>query len=394
MANNGAITVWVGTKKGAFALSSADSRSGEFKIGEPQFLGGEIFHIVQDPRKPEQLVMAARTGHLGPTIYHSADAGKTWNEATRPPQFPKAAEGEKGPAVGRTFWLQPGHASQSGTWWAGVDFTIRDPNQPWFFAGPSNQVTLFRSQDGGASWDEAPGLRTYFATLDPERTGFAPGGSMLHSIQVDPRDARHMYISMSTAGTFESLDEGSTWKPLNKGVEATFFPEEAPPEYGQDPHCMTIHPANPDRLYQQNHCGIYRLDRPGETWERIGKNMPADVGDIGFPIVPHPRNADTVWVFPMDGGGVWPRTSPAGKPSVFRTADAGKSWQRQDQGLPRDNAYWTVLRQGMTADWHDPVGLYFGTTSGEVWMSDSEGAAWRQLASHLPYIMSVTVARG
>ena len=159
-----------------------------------------------------------------------------------------------------------------------------------------------------------------------------------------------------------------------------------------DPHCVRLCPGNPDRLYQQNHCGIYRIDRPSNEWVRIGKAMPKQVGDIGFPMVLHPRDADTAWVFPMDGQTVWPRTSPDGKPAVFATHNGGKSWTRLDTGLPEKQAWWTVKRQAMSADASDPVGLYFGTTSGELWMSRDEGKGWTCIARHLPEIYSVEAA--
>jgi hypothetical protein len=156
-----------------------------------------------------------------------------------------------------------------------------------------------------------------------------------------------------------------------------------------DPHCIRICPTNPDRLYQQNHCGIYRLDRPSDTWVRIGRTMPKQVGDIGFPLVVHPRDADTAWVFPMDGTQVWPRTSPDGRPAAYVTRNGGKTWQRLDAGLPKKQGWWTVKRQAMTADASDPVGLYFGTTSGELWTSRDEGRRWTCMARHLPEIYAV-----
>jgi hypothetical protein len=160
-----------------------------------------------------------------------------------------------------------------------------------------------------------------------------------------------------------------------------------------DPHCVRMCPSNPDRLYQQNHCGIYRLDRPAEEWVRVGRKMPKRVGDVGFPMVVHPRDADRLWVFPMDGGSVWPRTSPDGIPAVYTTRNGGNTWQRLDNGLPPQQAWWTVKRQAMTADAHDPVGLYFGTTSGELWGSRDEGARWTNIAQHLPEIFAVEAAQ-
>jgi hypothetical protein len=213
----------------------------------------------------------------------------------------------------------------------------------------------------------------------------------MHSINIDPRDPNHIYIGMSGGGVFESRDKGADWRPLNAGCRADFMPDPYP-EFGHDPHCMRLHPAAPDILYQQNHCGIYRMDRNEGKWVRIGENMPKSVGDIGFPMVLHPRDPDTVWVFPMDGTQVWPRTSPGGKPAVFVTRNAGKRWQRLDNGLPKGQAWLTVFRQAMTADAHHPIGLYFGTTCGEVWASNNEGAKWRCIARHLPHIYAVEAA--
>src|SRR5208337_3761925 len=165
----------------------------------------------------------------------------------------------------------------------------------------------------------------------------------------------------SIGGVFESTNGGGDWAPLNEGVAADFLPDPNA-AYGHDPHCLIQHPLQPDRLYQQNHCGSYRLDRPSRRWVRIGNAMPKRIGDIGFPIVAHPRDADTVWVLPMDGSKVWPRTPPGGRPAVYRSRNGGASWQRLDRGLPRTHAWFTVLRQAMCADERTRVGLYFGTT--------------------------------
>jgi hypothetical protein len=242
--------------------------------------------------------------------------------------------------------------------------------------------------DGVAGFNAHPMRDAWCATGGGQGT---PDGSTMHSILVDPRDARHMYVAMSDGGVFETMDQGRDWRPLNRGMAADFIPTPDP-EFGHDPHCVIQHPAMPDRLYQQNHCGIYRLDRPAERWTRIGDAMPRDTGDIGFAIVAHPRDPDTAWVFPMDGTDVWPRTSPSGRPAIYVTHDAGASWTRQDRGLPPSQAWLTVLRQAMTADECDPVGLYFGTTSGEVWGRIDEGADWRSLVAHLPRILSIELA--
>jgi hypothetical protein len=155
---------------------------------------------------------------------------------------------------------------------------------------------------------------------------------------------------------------------------------------------VRLHPRAPDRLYQQNHCGIYRIDRPADRWTDIGLAMPKSVGPIGFPMVLHPRDPDTLWVFPMDGSDVWPRISPGGKPAVYRSVNGGKTWQRQATGLPKSQAWWTVKRQAMTADQAPAVGVYFGTTSGEIWGSRDEGRSWKCLVRNLPHIYAVEAA--
>lgn len=369
------VVVLVGTRKGAFVLRSNAARK-TWSVAGPHFLGSIVYHVVLDPRDHKTLLVACRTGHLGPTVFRSRDGGKTWKEATQPPAFPKAAAGETGRVVDHVFWLTPGHTSEPNTWYAGT-----------------SPQGLFRSQDGGVTWSSVTGFNDH--PDRPKWTGteqdLTPDGGKLHSILVDPRDAAHLYLGLSSGGFFESLDAGASWRRLNKGCDRVFAADD--PDEGHDPHCVRLHPQQPDRLYMQNHCGIYRLDRPSDTWVRIGRAMPKKVGDIGFPMTVHPRDPDTAWVFPMDGGSVWPRVSPDGKPAVYVTRDAGKSWQRQDRGLPREQAWLTVKRQAMAADDVDTVGLYFGTTSGELWMSRNEGDTWTCIARHLPHIYSVETAR-
>ncbi|MGH8663365.1 MAG: glycosyl hydrolase [Burkholderiales bacterium] len=367
--------VLVATRKGAW-LYRGDAARETWQVEGPHFLGHVISHLVLDPRDGRTLLAAAKTGHLGPTVFRSTDLGRSWKEAAKPPAFARAANEESARAVDHTFWLTPAPASQPDVWYAGT-----------------SPQGLFRSEDGGVSWEpfsmvnDDPNYRRWMGTVQDG----TPDGPKLHSIIVDPRDPNHLYFAMSGGGVHESSDGGRTFTPLLDGLEVVEGFDNSEPTF-HDPHCVRLCPSNPDRLYQQNHCGIYRLDRPSKRWVRIGKNMPADVGDIGFPMVVHARNADTAWVLPMDGSDVWPRTSPGGKPALYGTRNGGETWERLDAGLPREQAWWTVKRQAMCADAADPVGLYLGTTSGELWASGDEGRNWRSIARHLPEIYAVETA--
>ena len=373
--NTRRLVLLVATRKGAW-LFHGDARRGAWRVDGPHFLGHIISHLVLDPRDGKTLLAAAKTGHLGPTIFRSTDLGVNWREAARPPAFRQAAAGTAGRAVDHSFWLTPAHADEPDTWYAGT-----------------SPQGLFRSGDGGLTWapfspiNEDPQYRKWMGT---EQDG-TPDGPKLHSIIVDPRDRKHLYFAMSGGGVHESRDGGETFAPLVDDME-TVEGFDASDLAFHDPHCVRLCPSDPDRLYQQNHCGIYRLDRPSTRWVRIGRTMPQEIGDIGFPLVVHPRDANTAWVFPMDATTVWPRTSPGGRPAAYATRDAGATWQRQDVGMPAGQAWWTVKRQAMTCDRFDPVGIYFGTTSGELWMSPDEGRRWECIARHLPEIYAVEAA--
>ncbi len=374
--------ILVGTRKGAWIVEGNKDRS-DWTIKGPMHLGAVVSHYVADPRVPGYQLMSVGSGHLGPSVFISRDTGATWTEAQKPPAFaavPGAEPGSPGRSVDHVFWLTPGHASEPDVCYAGT-----------------SPQGLFKSLDGGNTWQEVEGFNHHpdcFQWRGGDKDG-TPDGPKLHSVIVDHSDKKHLLVGMSGGGIFESMDEGVTWKPLNKGVAMDFYPpKEDGSEYdfGHDPHCLVMHPVHANRLYHQNHCGLYALDRSkGERWHRIGNNLPKDVGDIGFPIVLHPRDPDTAWVFPMDGSGQWPRTSPSGRPAVFCTRDGGGSFERQDQGFPREQAWWTVKRQCMAVDNENVVGVYLGTTGGQLWMSRDEGQHWEAITVNLPQIYSVEV---
>ena len=373
------LVILVATRKGAW-LFHGDAPRKTWVADGPHFLGHTISHVQCDPRDGRTLLAAAKTGHLGPTIFRSTNLGRSWKEAQQPPAFANTNDTLPGRSVDHSFWLTPGHASETGSWYAGT-----------------SPQGLFHSQDGGGTWqplasvNDDPQFRKWMGTVQDG----TPDGPKLHSVIVDPRDPAHLYFAMSGGGVHESHDAGGSWSTLIQGMEVVEGFDAADVSF-HDPHCVRLCPAHPDRLYQQNHCGIYRMDRSGDPsadrWQRIGRKMPKRVGDIGFPMVVHPRDPDTAWVFPMDGTTVWPRTSPQGRPAAYITRNAGRSWQRLDQGLPESQAWWTVKRQAMTADAQATPALYLGTTSGELWIGHDEGARWSNIARHLPEIYAVEVA--
>ncbi|MBI4673282.1 MAG: glycosyl hydrolase [Chloroflexi bacterium] len=364
----------VGTRKGGFVLRG-DAKRKTWETTRNIMIGSTIHHIVMDPRDKKTILMTERGGHLGPTIHRSTDFGKTWQEATKPPAFAPAANGEAGRVIQHDFWLSPGHANEPGVWYLGT-----------------SPQGLFRSEDGGATWGEVTGLHQhpmFNAWAGPPEYA-PPGGATLHSILIDPRDAQHLYISMSGGGVFESSDRGANWQPLNKGILSDFMPVPDA-EYGHDAHATRMNVLDPDRLYQQNHCGVYTMDRKEGLWVRIGDKLPKDISDHGFPIVTHPRDPKTAWIFPNEAF-PYARVPHDGKPATFVTHNAGKTWRRQSKGLPTANGWYTIKRQAMNSDTRDPLGLYFGTTGGEIWASHDEGESWTRIADGLPEIFSVEVA--
>lgn len=374
------IRLLVGTRKGAWTISFGPERK-TWQIEGPMHLGAVVSHYIADPRQPGVQMMSVGSGHLGPSVFVSDNYGKTWTEATTPPAFSVEPNGAAR-SVDHVFWLTPGHASEPNVWYAGT-----------------SPQGLFKSVDGGMNWQEVLGFNhhpDFFQWRGGDKDG-TPDGPKLHSVIVDHSDKKHLLVGMSGGGIFESFDEGVSWRALNSGVAMDFYPPKedgSEYEFGHDPHCLVMHPLHANRLYHQNHCGLYALDRnKGERWTRIGDNMPKDVGDIGFPIVVHPQDPDTIWVFPMDGSGQWPRTSPSGKPAVFCSKDGGASFERQDSGFPSEQAWWTVKRQCMAVDGEDSIGVYLGTSNGQLWASFNGGELWQPIAMDLPQIFSIEVEK-
>jgi hypothetical protein len=334
--------ILVGTKKGLFLI-----RDGE--LDGQELTGWSIFHATRDPRNGA-LYTASNSGIYGGTVHRSADDGRTWE---RPEQIELP-----GHELGELWHVEPGHTSEPDT---------------VFLGGAPG--ALFRSADSGATWRPVTGLVEH-ETRDSWMPG--AGGMCCPSIQVDPSSPRRLYAAISAAGTFRSDDAGETWQPMNKGVAADFAPEPYP-EVGQCVHKLLLHPARPERLWQQNHCGVYRSDDAAETWERLdGNGLPSA---FGFPIALDPADPDVAYVIPEEGAEN--RVTSGGRLGVYRTGDGGASWELCSDGLP-DPAWTVVLREGMAWDERGPV---LGTQGGSVWAL--EDGRWSELACDLPPILSV-----
>jgi hypothetical protein len=362
-ATAGDVVVLVGTSKGLFALTAGPGRQ-EWAMRGPWFLGEEIYAATLDTRGGRnRLLVGATSSHWGPSVYRSDDLGATWVEPeTDTLAFPASA----GAAVARVWQLQPGADSQPDVVYAGVE-----------------PAALFRSDDGGQSFTLDEGLWNH-----EHRTQWQPGGGglCLHTILPDPTGGSRVAIAVSSAGFYRTLD-GEKWEAANRGIKAPFLPEPTP-EFGQCVHKVDRHPSQPDTLFLQHHWGVYRSDDFGESWQEIGAD--ALPSTFGFPVVADPNEPETAYVLPLTSDGF--RCTPDGRARVYRTADGGKSWDALGNGLPQENAYLTVLRDGFAADRLNPAGLYFGTRTGEVFGSPDAGGSWQELARHLPPVLCVKTA--
>jgi photosystem II stability/assembly factor-like uncharacterized protein len=382
MSDRKQVIVMVGTRKGGFIFSSDLGRK-KWEKSEMLFKGWEMMHMVQDPRDG-RLHTSVTHFVYGPTTHYSDDLGKTWTQSSAVPALSRPSKSgrphstveeafsrhplpERPEEVLRVWNITPGRPEEPGVLYAGV--------QP---------AALYKSTDRGDTWTLNEGLYDH-----PQRGEWNPGagGLALHTILLDPRDTRRMYVAVSAAGCYRSDDGGETWVARNKNVRADFMGESRFPEFGQCVHKMDMHPARPDVLYQQNHCGIYRSDNRGDDWVDIGDGkLPTR---FGFPIVVHPHDPKTVYVVPEESEEF--HMSVGSEFAVWRSRDEGATWEKKTQGLPQ-SAHVDVLREAMSADACDVPGLYAGTNTGQIFYSRDEGDTWEILADFLPPITSIETA--
>jgi hypothetical protein len=349
------LLVLVGTTRGAFIVES-DAGRGAWTLRGPLCETWPLNHVKADAASGT-IYGGGGNQWFGPAVWKSTDLGATWTHSSEGLAYPEGEEPIK------TVWSL---APSNGALYAGV--------QP---AG------LFRSDDGGETWSHIAGLRDH-----PTRPAWQPGGAglILHSIVVDPQRGEKMWVGMSAVGVFHTADGGKTWETRNRGTRNDYMPEgQQYPEFGQCVHCVVMAPGMPDRLYQQNHCGMYRSDDGGRAWQSIENGLPSS---FGFPAATHPRDPATLYLLPLNGDSAG-RYPPDGKVAVWRTRDAGESWQPLRKGLPQENAFFGVLRQAMATDTLEPAGVYFGTNGGTLYASRDEGDDWQRIAEHLPMILSV-----
>lgn len=350
----------IGTRKGLWLARSDDRRT--WTLDAPQFLMQEVASAAIDTRRdPARLLIGTMSEHWGPTVMWSDDLGASWQETEQGAvRFPE----DTGAALARVWQLYPDTAERADVVWAGCEPT-----------------SLWRSADGGASFELVRGLWDH-----PHRSEWAPGygGAAVHSIITDPGSPR-VLAAMSTGGVYVS-DDGEKWQPANRGIRVKFMPDPYP-EFGQCVHKIAASGDGVERLYAQNHHGVYRSDDSAETWTSIADGLPSD---FGFPVLAHPRARDTAWVVPLEADAM--RIPPQGRLRVHRTRDGGRSWTELGDGLP-DQAWTSVLRDAACVDAADPVGVYLGTRDGCVYSSADEGDRFDLVAAHLPDVLCVRAAQ-
>lgn len=346
----------LGTKKGVFIVEGDASRR-DWALRGPFCETWPINHTIADPATGT-IWAAGGNEWFGPAVWRSDDFGATWTHSSAGLAY---AEGQAAIKSAWSLALGP-----DGTLWCGVE-----------------PAGLFRSADRGETWTHVTALSEH-----PTRPEWQPGGGgmILHGIVTHPTDATRVWVAISVAGVFATEDGGASWTPRNRGTRQDYAPEEHRyPEHGQCVHALAMAAGMPDRLYQQNHCGMYRSDDGGRSWESIEAGLPST---FGFPAVAHPRDPDTLFLMPLNGDQAG-RFMPEAAAAVWRTRDAGANWQALRDGLPQRHAFFGVLRRAMAVDRLAPAGVYFGTSGGALYASADEGESWACIAEHLPTILSV-----
>jgi hypothetical protein len=360
----GDVVLFVGTSKGAFLFASGPARR-TWRRGGPWFAGRAVGALCCDARDGRVRLWAApESMHWGATLHWSDDFGRTWSaEGASPLRFPEGA----GATLQRVWQICPGREDEPDVLWCGVE-----------------PAALFQSRDAGASWDLVRGLWEH-----PHRAQWQPGGGglCLHTILPDPARRERLHVAVSTAGVYRSDDGGATWNTAHRGVRAQFLPDPHP-EFGQCVHKVVRHPAHPDRLFLQNHWGLYRSDDAGDSWQDIARGVPSD---FGFAMAAHPHEPETVYIVPLESDEF--RCTPGGRLRVYRTRDGGGTWRALTRGLPQKDAHETVLRDALCTDPLPRAGVYFGTRSGKLYGSRDSGASFFRIADGLPPVLCVRAAR-
>jgi photosystem II stability/assembly factor-like uncharacterized protein len=361
--SDGEVVLMVGTQKGAFLVRSDSSRS-NWHLEGPHFPGESVYALALDQRGGRHRTLAAtRSFHWGSVVRWSDDFGQSWTAPDRQNvKFPAGLDA----SLVQIWQIMQGRASQPEVLYAGVE-----------------PAALFESRDAGETWNLVRGLYD-----NEDRPKWQPGGGglCLHTIVVDPNDANRMGIAVSSGGFYRTDDGGNNWRARNAGVRAQFLPDKYP-KFGQCVHKVVHHPSRPERLFLQNHWGLYRSDDWGDSWTDIANGVPSD---FGFSMQMHPHNPDTVYIVPIESDQF--RCVPEAKLRVYRTTDAGASWAPLWNGLPQKDAYETILRDALAADSLAPAGIYFGTRSGKLFGSPNDGENWQEIAGGLPPIVCVKAA--
>jgi photosystem II stability/assembly factor-like uncharacterized protein len=364
------VRVLVGTRKGAFVLTS-DSKRQKWDIGGPHFAGWEIYHLKGSPVDPNRLYASQCSGWFGQMIQRSNDGGKTWDPVNNEFKY----EGDTGT---HQWYDGTPHPWEFKRVWH-IEPSLTDPDI--VYAGVED-AALFRSSDGGKSWQELAGLRQHGSG---SRWQPGAGGMGLHTILLDPKNHDRIYIAISAAGVFRTDDAGKTWRPINRGLHSQYIPDPNA-EVGHCVHRIAMHASRPEVLYMQKHWDVMRSDNAGELWQEVSGNLPTD---FGFVIDVHAHEPETIYVVPIKSDSE--HFPLDGKLRVYRSKTGGNEWEPLTKGLPESDCYVNVLRDAMAVDSLDNCGVYFGTTGGQVYASADAGDSWAPIVRDLPAVLSVEV---